>query len=69
MWRDFVGLLHLGARLTFPLWTGCLLVGLLLGLVSYPIVLRLVKGHRLIQAQKRAKRLERLSKFRETARQ
>ena len=59
MWRDFLDMLHVSAQLAAPLWTGCILVGLLTGLVSYPVVLRLVKGHRLMQAQKRAKRLER----------
>ena len=56
-----VGVLQLSRRIALPLWTGSILLGLLGGLICYPIALRLVKGHRLVKAQKRARRMARQS--------
>ena len=49
-------LLGLGWSILGPYVLGSFLVGLAVAAVSYPIVLRLVKGHILLRSQKRARR-------------
>ena len=44
------------ARWGAEMWVGGIILGLLSGLVSYFIMVRLIEGHRLIRAQRRAKR-------------
>ena len=57
VWQKFISLLSLGWDITLPLWVGCFLVGAVSAAISYPLLVRLVEGHRLIRAEKRARRL------------
>ena len=56
MFEKLGQLIELSWRMIGPLITGCTTLGLLFGLMSYPFVVRLVKGHRLVRAQRRARR-------------
>ena len=55
--HDTIGL---GWSIFGPYLLGDLMVGAFLALVSYPIVLRLVKGHILLRSQKRARRWQKM---------
>ena len=50
-----------GVRMSIPLWVGCVLLGLAAAAVVYPITLRIVEGHRVIHAQRVARKLQRKS--------
>ena len=56
MFEKMGQLIELSSRILVPLIVGCTTLGLLFGLLSYPFVVRLVKGHRLVRAQRRARR-------------
>ncbi len=49
-------LVELSWQMVGPLVAGCATLGVLFALMSYPFVVRLVKGHRLVRAQRRARR-------------
>ena len=57
-----LGIIQMSGRLAIPLWTGSIAMGILGALIAYPMAVRFVKGHRLVQAQKRARRMERQSR-------
>lgn len=44
------------ARWGAEMWVGGIALGLISALVAYPIMVRLIEGHRLLMAQRRAKR-------------
>jgi len=52
--------LKLGWNVIGPYFLGCFIVGLVGALISYPIILRLVKGHILLRSQKRARRWQKM---------
>jgi len=56
MFEKLGQLIELSWQILVPLIAGCTILGLLFGLLSYPFVVRLVKGHRLVRAQRRARR-------------
>jgi uncharacterized protein (DUF2062 family) len=48
----------LGIKIALPLWVGGVIVGLICTVITYAIILRLVEGHRVLQAQRLARRLK-----------
>ena len=52
-------LFAIGAHVLLPLWLGCLVVGSLAAVVFYHATVRLVTGHRLLKAERSAKRAQR----------
>ena len=49
-------LLQFGSQIITPLWVGGVAVGVVASLIAYPVVLRLVEGHRQLAARKREAR-------------
>jgi len=48
-----------GLKLAVPLWLGAVLIGLAAAALTYPIALRIVEGHRVLRAQRLARKLQR----------
>lgn len=59
MYNKMLDLSSLGWDAVAPLWVGGVVVGLVAAAVSYSITLRLVTGHRLITAERMARRAQR----------
>ena len=56
-----------GFTIAVPLWVGGILVGLAGGAVCYPVVVRLVEGHRVLHAQRLARKLQKKVREEEAA--
>ncbi len=52
-------LFRFGSSVVIPLWVGGMAIGFIAALAAYPILLRLVEGHRQVAAQKREVRAQR----------
>lgn len=52
-------LFHLGRETFAALWLGCTLAGIAFAVISYYVTLRFVTGHRLIKAERQARRAAR----------
>ena len=57
-----LGVIRMSWRLALPLWTGSVVLGITGALITYPLAVRFLKGHRLVKAQKRARRMARQDK-------
>jgi len=55
-WAALQELLRFGWQIMLPLWVGGLAVGLVGAAIAFPLLLRLVEGHRHVAALKREKR-------------
>lgn len=60
-WEGLKCLGRFGIEIAIPLCLGCLIEGLVAAAIAYPVTLRLVEGHRLLRAEKAARRLQRRS--------
>jgi len=59
MYSKLFGLFNLGWEALAPLWIGCLTGGIIAAVVMYYVSLRFVTGHRLLKAERMAKRAKR----------